>query len=88
MRVGYDHIGSLVNTLVFAYAAGSLPLFLLLTQDPTPLLFLLNTEPFAAEVVSMLLGSLGLLLAVPLTTFLASSLLQGGKGGGEGLHLH
>lgn len=88
MRVGYDHIGSLVNTLVFAYAAGRLPLFLLLTQDPTPLPFLLNTEPFAAEVVSMLLGSLGLLLSVPLTTFLASSLLQGGKGGGEGLHLH
>lgn len=87
MRVGYDHIGSLVNTLVFAYAAGSLPLFLL-TQDPTPAPFLLNTEPFAAEVVSMLLGSLGLLLAVPLTTFLASSLLQGEKGGGEGLHLH
>lgn len=83
MRVGYDHIGSLVNTLVFAYAAGSLPLFLL-TQDPTPAPFLLNTEPFAAEVVSVLLGSLGPLLAVPLTTFLASSLLQGGKGGRRG----
>jgi uncharacterized membrane protein len=36
MEVGYDHIGSLVNTLVLAYAAGSLPLFLLLTKDPTP----------------------------------------------------
>jgi uncharacterized membrane protein len=88
MRVGYDHIGSLVNTLVFAYASGSLPLFLLLTQDPTPLRFLLNTEPFAAEVVAMLLGSLGLLLAVPFTTLLASSLLQGGRGGEGDLHLH
>ncbi|WP_234553338.1 YibE/F family protein [Thermus caliditerrae] len=85
MEVGYDHIGSLVNTLVLAYAAGSLPLFLLLTKDPTPLRFLLNTEPFAAEIASMVLGSLGLLLAVPLTTLVAAWAFQGGKGGpGEG----
>ncbi|WP_026175179.1 YibE/F family protein [Thermus igniterrae] len=81
MEVGYDHIGSLVNTLVLAYAAGSLPLFLLLTRDPTPLRFLLNTEPFAAEVAAMVLGSLGLLLAVPLTTLVAAWAFRGGKGG-------
>ncbi|SDE56380.1 Uncharacterized membrane protein [Thermus arciformis] len=80
MEVGYDHIGSLVNTLVLAYAAGSLPLFLLLTKDPTPLRFLLNTEPFAAEIAAMVLGSLGLLLAVPLTTLVAAWFFQGGKG--------
>ncbi|WP_117236700.1 YibE/F family protein [Thermus sediminis] len=81
MEVGYDHIGSLVNTLVLAYAAGSLPLFLLLTKDPTPLRFLLNTEPFAAEIVAMVLGSLGLLLAVPLTTLVAAWAFRGGRGG-------
>jgi len=81
MEVGYDHIGSLVNTLVLAYAAGSLPLFLLLTKDPTPLRFLLNTEPFAAEMAAMVLGSLGLLLAVPLTTLVAAFLFRGGKAG-------
>ncbi|GLV46999.1 hypothetical protein TJA_01750 [Thermus sp. LT1-2-5] len=81
MEVGYDHIGSLVNTLVLAYAAGSLPLFLLLTRDPTPLRFLLNTEPFAAEIASMVLGSLGLLLAVPLTTLVAALAFRGGRGG-------
>lgn len=81
MEVGYDHIGSLVNTLVLAYAAGSLPLFLLLTKDPTPLRFLLNTEPFAAEIAAMVLGSLGLLLAVPLTTLVAAWAFRGGKGG-------
>ncbi|MEZ0348811.1 MAG: YibE/F family protein [Thermus sp.] len=80
MEVGYDHIGSLVNTLVLAYAAGSLPLFLLLTRDPTPLRFLLNTEPFAAEIASMVLGSLGLLLAVPLTTLVAALAFRGGRG--------
>jgi uncharacterized membrane protein len=80
MEVGYDHIGSLVNTLVLAYAAGSLPLFLLLTKDPTPLRFLLNTEPFASEIAAMVLGSLGLLLAVPLTTLVAAWFFQGGRG--------
>ncbi|BAW02712.1 YibE/F-like protein [Thermus thermophilus] len=89
MEVGYDHLGSLVNTLVLAYAAGSLPLFLLLTRDPTPLRFLLNTEPFAAELVGMLLGSLGLVLAVPLSTLFAAFLLAGGKGeGGDHAHPH
>ena len=89
MEVGYDHLGSLVNTLVLAYAAGSLPLFLLLTRDPTPLRFLLNTEPFAAELVGMLLGSLGLVLAVPLSTRFAAFLLAGGKGeGGDHAHPH
>ncbi|AFV75864.1 YibE/F-like protein [Thermus oshimai JL-2] len=81
MEVGYDHMGSLVNTLVLAYSAGSLPLFLLLTKDPTPWRFLLNTEPFAAEIVAMLLGSLGLLLAVPLTTLVAAWAFRGGRGG-------
>ncbi|WP_243029331.1 YibE/F family protein [Thermus altitudinis] len=88
MEVGYDHMGSLVNTLVLAYAAGSLPLFLLLTKDPTPLRFLLNTEPFAAEMVSMVLGSLGLLLAVPFTTLVAAWAFQGGKGGPPEAHSH
>ncbi|WP_298629561.1 YibE/F family protein [uncultured Thermus sp.] len=88
MEVGYDHMGSLVNTLVLAYAAGSLPLFLLLTKDPTPLRFLLNTEPFAAEMVSMVLGSLGLLLAVPFTTLVAAWAFQGGKGGPPEAHGH
>uniref|UniRef100_A0A831UIK4 YibE/F family protein n=1 Tax=Thermus islandicus TaxID=540988 RepID=A0A831UIK4_9DEIN len=89
MEVGYDHIGSLVNTLVLAYAAGSLPLFLLLTKDPTPLRFLLNTEPFASEITAMVLGSLGLLLAVPLTTLVAAWAFRGGRGGPpEPHHVH
>lgn len=86
MEVGYDHIGSLVNTLILAYAAGSLPLFLLLTREPTPLRFLLNTEPFAGEITAMLLGSLGLLLAVPLTTLVAAWAFRGGRGGPPAPH--
>jgi uncharacterized membrane protein len=78
MAVGFDHIGSLVNTLVLAYSAGSLPLMLLIQQGGTPLRFLLNQEPFMAEFVSMLVGSLGLVLAVPFTTFVAAGFFHGG----------
>lgn len=77
MAVGFDHIGSLVNTLVLAYAAGSLPLLLLISQSDVPLAILLNNETFAAEIVTMLVGSLALVLAVPLTTLVAAWLLRG-----------
>lgn len=79
MNVGFDHIGSLVNTLILAYAAGSLPLLLLVHLSDVPLLVLLNQEAFAGEVVSMLIGSLALVLAVPLTTLVAAWLLRGKK---------
>lgn len=80
MTVGFDHIGSLVNTLVLAYASGALPLLLLINQsNEMPILMLINTEPFAAELVSMVIGSLALVLAVPLTTLVAAWLLRGKK---------
>jgi uncharacterized membrane protein len=77
MSVGFDHIGSLVNTLVLAYSAGLLPAMLLIQQSGTPVRYLLNLEVFAAEIVSMLVGSSGLILAVPLTTLIAAYLLRG-----------
>ncbi|RIH85910.1 YibE/F-like protein [Calidithermus terrae] len=77
MTVGFDHIGSLVNTLVLAYSAGLLPAMLLIQQSGTPVRYLLNLEVFAAEIVSMLVGSTGLILAVPLTTLIAAYLLRG-----------
>ncbi len=79
MMVGFDHIGSLVNTLVLAYAAGTLPLLLLISQSDVPLVLLINNETFAAEIVAMLVGSLALVLAVPLTTLMAAWLLRGRK---------
>ncbi|MFN3392394.1 MAG: YibE/F family protein [Meiothermus ruber] len=79
MAVGFDHIGSLVNTLILAYAAGALPLLLLINQSDVPLALLLNNETFAAEIVTMLVGSLALVLAVPLTTLVAAWLLRGRK---------
>lgn len=77
MTVGFDHIGSLVNTLVLAYAAGSFPLLLLISKSDVPLLMLINNETFAAKIMAMLVGSLALVLAVPLTTLMAAWLLRG-----------
>lgn len=73
MRVGRDHVASLVNTLVLAYAGANLPLFLLFsTSDETPSWVHLNSSLIAEEVVRTLIGSIGLVMAVPVTTALAS----------------
>jgi uncharacterized membrane protein len=72
MRNGHDHISSLVNTLVLVYAGSSLPLLLLfVTSQATPF-ELLNYEAMAEEIVRTLVGSIGLVAAVPFTTLLAS----------------
>ena len=64
---------SWVNTLVLAYAGANLPLLILFTiSKDTPNWVHLNNELIAEEVVRTLVGSLGLVLAVPLTTALAA----------------
>jgi uncharacterized membrane protein len=76
MRVGFDHIGSMVNVLVLAYAAGALPNMLLFMRDPNPLWQKVNGEGFASEITTVLVGATCLLLAVPLSTWLATLLLR------------
>lgn len=75
LRIGRDHISSTVNTLVLAYAGASLPLLLLFSQSNQPLSRVLTGEVVAAEIVRTLVGSIGLVAAVPLTTALAVALL-------------
>lgn len=74
MSVGRDHISTLVNTLVLAYAGASLPLFILLTVNPAgqPLWYALNQQTIAEEIVRTLTGSIGLVLSIPLTTLIAA----------------
>lgn len=72
MRVGKDHIASMVNTLVLAYTGASLPLLLLFLENPRSYEDILNMEPVATEIVRTLVGSIGLVLAVPLTTVIAA----------------
>jgi uncharacterized membrane protein len=72
LRIGRDHIASTVNTLVLAYAGASLPLLVLFTLSNRDLSGVLTGELVATEVVRTLVGSLGLVAAVPLTTALAA----------------
>ncbi|MEA2704211.1 MAG: hypothetical protein QOD63_2156 [Actinomycetota bacterium] len=72
MRIGRDHIASTVDTLVLAYAGASLPLLLLFTLASRPLAEVLTGGLVAEEVVRTLVGSIGLVASVPLTTGLAA----------------
>ncbi|MFP4022377.1 MAG: YibE/F family protein [Candidatus Paceibacterota bacterium] len=74
--VGREHIVSLINTLVLAYAGASLPLLLLVTQSQQGFLNLINMEIFATEITRTLVGSIGLIMAVPITTVIAAFLLK------------
>jgi uncharacterized membrane protein len=74
MNVGRSHIAATVNTLVLAYVGASLPLIVLFAagrQDP---LLLASSEVVAVEVVRAIVGSIGIVMAVPLTTVVAVAL--------------
>jgi len=71
MKVGQDHTSSMVNTLVLVYTGAALPLLLLFIDRPHPFLEVINYEIIADEIVRTLVGSIGLILAVPITTILA-----------------
>jgi uncharacterized membrane protein len=72
MSVGQDHIASMVNTLVLVYTGAALPLLLLFVDNPMPFSQVINYEIIAEEIVRTLVGSIGLISAMPITTFLAS----------------
>ena len=75
LRIGRDHIASTVNTLVLAYAGASLPLLILFSVSGRRLTDVLNTEIVAEEVVRTLVGSIGLVASVPITTALAATVV-------------
>lgn len=76
LRVGRDHIVSTVNTLLLAYAGASLPLLILFTLSAQPLGIVASSEVVALEVVRTLVGSIGLVAAVPFTTWLSSRVVK------------
>ncbi len=78
LRIGREHIGALVNTLAIAYVGASLPLLLLfkLTSEQS-LTVTINQELFATEIIRTMIGSIGLILAVPITTLVAVYILYG-----------
>jgi uncharacterized membrane protein len=73
MRIGRDHIASTIYTIVFAYAGASLIVLLLLDIYNRPALDLLSNEAIAEEIVRTLASGIGLVLAVPITTAIATA---------------
>lgn len=73
MRVGRDHVASAVNTLVLAYAGAALPLLLLFEISGRGFGTVLTSEEVATEIVRTLVGSIGLVASVPVTTALAAA---------------
>jgi len=74
LSVGRDHVAATVNTLVLAYAGASLPVLLVFGIAGTEFADTINREAVAEQVIAMLVGSIGLILAVPVTTALAACL--------------
>ncbi|HSL11179.1 MAG TPA: YibE/F family protein [Actinomycetota bacterium] len=72
MRVGRDHVGSIVNTLALAYVGASLPLLIVFRLSDLSLGRIVGSEIVATEIVRALVGSVGLVASMPITTWLAA----------------
>jgi len=79
MDIGRDHIASMINSLILVYAGASMPLLLLFVNNPHPFGEVINYEIVADEIVRTMVGSIGLILAVPITTMVASVVLSDRK---------
>lgn len=87
IRIGRDHIASVVNTLVLAYAGAALPLLLLFSIARSSVETVAGSELVAEEIVRTLVGSIGLVASVPVTTVLAALVVSAdrtGLGAGAG----
>jgi uncharacterized membrane protein len=76
MRIGRDHIASTVYTIAFAYAGAALPIMLLISTYGRPLLTVLTSAQMAEEIVRTLVASIGLVLAIPITTGIAVAVVK------------
>ncbi len=88
MRVGREHVGALVNTLALAYTGAALPLILLFYSSEAPIRLIISGENVSTEIVRTLVGGLGLILAVPITTYVAVRLVKAKGSGGGHSHSH
>lgn len=79
LNIGKDAIGTMTNTLILAYVGCSLSTLLLATTYSKDLLYLINTEMIAVELIQALIGSIGILMAVPLTTLVSAYVYNKGK---------
>ncbi len=78
-EVGNTHLGAIINTLFLTYAGASLPLLLLFYLNPTGLVSfgqVINNEAIATEIVRTIIGSIGIALSIPISTYLATIWLR------------
>ena len=90
LEVGHDHIAATVATLVFAYAGAALPVLLIFNVGGTSFADAVNGEAVADEVIAALVGSIGLIASMPITTALAAllALRMGDKALRGAAHAH
>jgi uncharacterized membrane protein len=88
MRVGRDHVGSIVNTLALAYVGASLPLLIVFQLSDLPLTRVLGGEIVATEIVRTLVGSIGLVASMPVTTWFAARVAARAPASARGGHAH
>lgn len=92
MRIGRDHIASTVYTIAFAYAGAALPILIIVMLYDRPLVETLTSAELSEEVIRTLVGSIGLVLAIPVTTLIAVLVVKAtgtaGAAAGPGTHLH
>ena len=79
MNVGKDIMGTMINTLILAYAGTSIPLMLVFMAYETSMRKIVNMDIIATEIVRSLAGSIGLIFTIPLTALIASLLIRGQK---------
>lgn len=79
MNVGKDVMGTMINTLVLAYVGSSLPLLLLFIAYEAPMIDIINLDIISTEILRSLAGSVGLVLTIPITALISSSLIKKSK---------
>lgn len=79
MRVGKEHLGAVVNTLVLAYAGTALPLLLLFSLSPSDPMMLLNSEVMAVEIIRSTVGGVALALILPIATWFGIIVIKNGS---------
>jgi uncharacterized membrane protein len=81
MRIGREHVGAVVNTLALAYIGVSLPLVLLFYLGQASVGTFFNMEMIATEILRTVVGTMGIVVTVPLVTLLAIRFVREGKTG-------
>ncbi|MDF2548577.1 MAG: YibE/F family protein [Anaerosolibacter sp.] len=79
MNVGQDVMGTMTNTLILAYTGSSIPLLLLFMAYETSFVKILNLDIIATEVIRSLAGSIGLVVAIPITALVSSFFIKKNK---------